>query len=1062
MSFFNNYNAHFNPKARGGPGLQPPGLGRGRGGPATFGVGPPPSFSFGGGHPQQPNTGESAGINVNPFAAAGSRGGGRGGRGRGQGPAASPILADSPSSFPPPRGPPGQSGILSAPPSSSIPIPVACPTTAILSEPTGVLGAPASAHRAMGEGSFGTMYPPPVFGKPPALFPYPSAHSNAVLPGSGEALLPPHAYSQTADTPIVKEPSRSIEGESIFGEPTQSVSSAPSISLDAAPTSGPPQQQRARPDPSVFPPAVGLSNKSVFGMASATSPRAVAPTPSANRETPSRFGASGSNSATTSVFAGVFHPSVSNTNTSGVVVAPPPPNPSGGSGVGLAAPSAFAASSSFAAPTALAVGKSAFRTPPEGGDGPMRPPVAAARPPGAATSVFGTSVFTGGSSSTNPASRPPGRSTPFDQPHVAAEVLKARQRTAAPLRGPCHTSDAEGEDDEACVCNTDEDAGSLHSDGAEYEYETYEDEEDWGDMEGGDVTAEARLATAGHPLATSGADGLSPSRIAEREARFKRGRSNHHEDGRRGEVSLSQKTPSSFSPPPPPRRLPGDTLTCLSSPVLAQPTLHLPEVCLPPDDRSLCLASRTFVSTLRKLSSPRPEVREEIGEELQQVFFGVVGKCGVHCSFEKTVCELLALWKREKARGNTSTNVLQTMREELWVAVFAIGCQLNFMLSVLTDPAASLSCGHGELAAVALSLRANPIEALGNASVYANQLTDLILELYQRSDEYQTPYALLPLALRRVRTVHDEAAARGVFKAPSNLKTVTSKLFSVLCRKVKASVVQYEDPQHRATSRWLLMYNSVVECNLVMAFAQLVYEMVLSEAPSNDDITRFVEAFHLSFASSLEQRCMLYYSQALLLLQQPLDTTTLHAAADLLARATVCLPEDAPAENRRLLLLKLTSVHLALGRIPSIEDLGLFMVPELTDAVVAVRAANLALIDLAIRRQAEFFVRTGIYSVLLSVRERVSLLMVVRYYLHRRRDSRLNIEEMVKHFGLPYTAMEAAMVWLFPLLVKKLINGVIDHHALVLSSTNPFDEYAVQTLVHAHEAEESCAVAPVL
>jgi len=89
-------------------------------------------------------------------------------------------------------------------------------------------------------------------------------------------------------------------------------------------------------------------------------------------------------------------------------------------------------------------------------------------------------------------------------------------------------------------------------------------------------------------------------------------------------------------------------------------------------------------------------------------------------------------------------------------------------------------------------------------------------------------------------------------------------------------------------------------------------------------------------------------------------------------------------------------------------------------------------------------------------------LMVVRYYLHRRRDSRLNIEEMVKHFGLPYTAMEAAMVWLFPLLVKKLINGVIDHHALVLSSTNPFDEYAVQTLVHAYEAEASSAAVQVL
>ncbi|KAG5477740.1 hypothetical protein LSCM1_05038 [Leishmania martiniquensis] len=499
----------------------------------------------------------------------------------------------------------------------------------------------------------------------------------------------------------------------------------------------------------------------------------------------------------------------------------------------------------------------------------------------------------------------------------------------------------------------------------------------------------------------------------------------------------------------------------------------LPIPPLPTDEKRLCIAARLCKSFLIQLASDEtsgghgrgdaPSSRDEgIVKTLEHAFFGVVGIEGVYGDFGKTASEMLALWEghvrpmvsdcgtRDADRGRLS------FPGEMWIALFALGTYLNTILSTLqcgkTGGHAALSSAPvsvTDLAAYKAGLRAHPVEALTDACHYANELSELLQALFQRGGEADAPpYSVIPVVLRRVRSVFDEATARGVATVQSNLNTVTSKLFGVLNRRVKASAVQ-QLSEPCGPPRWLLTYDSKESECLLHSFAYLIMEMIAADAPMSDDVDLFISAFHECFPSALAERCMLYYRRACALLRQPLCMSLVEEAASLLAKATVVYPPDAPLHNKRVLQVKLLAAEVALGRLPPDEDWLALEVPQLVDVVNALKTSRLDLLDAALAMHGPFFVSIGVHNVLCVARQRLALLMVVKFYLTHGCESRLCVSEMVRYHRLPYSAADAGVVWLLPLLVEKQMNGVLDHDYLILSAKTPFDNYVRESLAAA-------------
>ncbi|TPP44894.1 DNA polymerase A family protein [Leishmania donovani] len=480
----------------------------------------------------------------------------------------------------------------------------------------------------------------------------------------------------------------------------------------------------------------------------------------------------------------------------------------------------------------------------------------------------------------------------------------------------------------------------------------------------------------------------------------------------------------------------------------------LPIPPLPADEKKLCIAARVCKSFLMQLASAPAlggrgggaagSSREEgVAKTLEQAFFGVVGIEGVHGNFGNTAGEMLALWNGQ-VRPVISGRSTQSSEGggsafpgEMWIALFTLGTYLNTILSTLQSSksgryaaSSSASASVTDLAAYKAGLRAHPTEALTDACHYANELSELLQTLFQRGGEADAPpYSVIPVVLRRVRSVFDEANARGVATVQSNLNTVTSKLFAVLNRRVKTSAVQPLSTPGEAP-RWLLTYDSKEKESLLHSFAYLIVEMIAADAPKNDDVELFISAFHECFPSALAERCMLYYRRACALLRQPLRMSLVEEAAELLAKATVVYPPNATWNNRRVLLVKLLATELALGRLPPDEDWLALDVPALTDVVNALKTSRLDLLDAALSMHGPFFVEIG-------------------FYLTHGCESRLSVSEMVRYHRLPYSAVDAGVVWLLPLLVEKQINGVLDHDYLILSAKTPFDAYPLKTLADA-------------
>ncbi|CBZ27417.1 conserved hypothetical protein [Leishmania mexicana MHOM/GT/2001/U1103] len=536
---------------------------------------------------------------------------------------------------------------------------------------------------------------------------------------------------------------------------------------------------------------------------------------------------------------------------------------------------------------------------------------------------------------------------------------------------------------------------------------------------------------------------------------------------------------SRFEIPAPPhgQRRPTPSATHTQKPPTALSQLDkLPIPPLPADEKKLCIAARLCKSFLMQLASAAAlgghgsgavgsSREEDVAKTLEQAFFGVVGIEGVHGNFGNTAGEMLALWNGQvrpmiSGRGTQSSDGGgSAFPGEMWIALFILGTYLNTILSTLQHSksgrcaaSSSASASVTDLAAYKAGLRAHPTEALTDACHYANELSELLQTLFQRGGEADAPpYSVIPVVLRRVRSVFDEANARGVATVQSNLNTVTSKLFAVLNRRVKTSAVQPLGSPGEAP-RWLLTYDGKEKESLLHSFAYLIIEMIAADAPTNDDVELFISAFHECFPSALAERCMLYYRRACALLRQPLRMSLVEEAAELLVKATVVYPPNAPLNNRRVLLVKLLAAELALGRLPPDEDWLALDVPPFIDVVNALKTSRLDLLDAALSMHGPFFVEIGVHNVLCLARQRLALLMVVKFYLTHGCESRLSVSEMVRYHRLPYSAVDAGVVWLLPLLVEKQINGVLDHDYLILSAKTPFDAYPLKTLADAAAA----------
>ncbi|KEG10522.1 hypothetical protein DQ04_03621070 [Trypanosoma grayi] len=434
------------------------------------------------------------------------------------------------------------------------------------------------------------------------------------------------------------------------------------------------------------------------------------------------------------------------------------------------------------------------------------------------------------------------------------------------------------------------------------------------------------------------------------------------------------------------------------------------------DAKNQLLATRVFTSFMCKIMSEKEAQREEAAELLESAFFGVVGSHGSG-EFATVLQQMLGAWLALKGQQQT------TVKGEYWVALFAIGCHLNLVSSIISAGEADRHSTSGAQRAIVLD---NKWSVLADSCTYANLLCDICLQLFSNQSENHAPYGVLPLTLRRARETFELANDEGISSVLPNVKTVLLKLN----RHVRMPALQHAP-------------HSEVERQRAAAFACVLGEMMLHCcAPANCE--QFIQSFHEHCSDMVGIRCTLYHHYAHNLLVESLSDAVIYQAMKLLAHAFVIVPDDA-IENRRLLFVKLTACGLALGKMPSPAEQEAYNVTELEDLILAVRSCNLHLFNVAHRNNSEWYVRCGIHNVLQVVGKRIALLMVVKYYISHP-SNRLSVQDMIDYYHMPLSLQEACHVWLLPLLVEKRINGVMESGVLVLSGANPFDDYSKEAL----------------
>ncbi|CBH17509.1 hypothetical protein, conserved [Trypanosoma brucei gambiense DAL972] len=424
---------------------------------------------------------------------------------------------------------------------------------------------------------------------------------------------------------------------------------------------------------------------------------------------------------------------------------------------------------------------------------------------------------------------------------------------------------------------------------------------------------------------------------------------------------------------------------------------------------------RVFSSFMINVMNADEAQREVVEEFIEEAFFGTVESHDVD-NFPAALRQLQSAWIALK--GSQSQ-----LKGERWVVLFALGSHLNVVTRTIQKE--EEVNGNEEKEGTKVlggAVRHDIWNVLSDSCTHANLLCEICLQLFSNQRDNHVPYCILPIVLRRARSVFELACNNGVSTVQSNMRSVLLKLH----RYVRVA------PPKRQLS-------TVVEKQRAVAFAALLSEMMLyGSAPPES--SAFVEAFHQHCMDAVKIRCALYRHCADNLLQEPLTDSIIVQAMELLARAFVIVDDEA-IENKRMLFVKLTACALALGRVPVADFQQAFVATGLEDLIVAVRSCNIRLFNVAMRNNSELYVRCGIHNVLQFVSKRISLLMVVKYYSTCFSD-RIQVQDMIDYYQLPYNVSEGCNVWLLPLLVEKRINGVIESGVLILSNANPFDDYS--------------------
>ncbi|KAG8345983.1 hypothetical protein ERJ75_001523500 [Trypanosoma vivax] len=446
-----------------------------------------------------------------------------------------------------------------------------------------------------------------------------------------------------------------------------------------------------------------------------------------------------------------------------------------------------------------------------------------------------------------------------------------------------------------------------------------------------------------------------------------------------------------------------------------------------PDGGQL-LSTRVFTAFMHKIMENSDAQREAAVEHVEKAFFGVVGSHG-NGHFPAVLQQMHAAWNALKKKNSGQGKQCSKIKGEHWVALFAIGCHLNLLTSTICNEGALTDAAGGNdlVKRQQRVILEDKWSAMVNGCTYANLLCDICLQLFSNQRDSHAPYSILPVVLRRVRNTFELACNEGISTVQPNMKSVLLKLHRY---------VRVPPPKQES--------GSVVERQRTAAFAAMLGEMMLYRCAPPDS-AQFIEAFHQRYADMAAIRCTLYHHCADNLLQEVLTDTVIQQAMELLARAFVIAPNE-PRANKQLLFVKLTACGLALGRVPSLDIRNTYDETGLEDLIVAVQSSNLPLFTLAMQNNSELYVRCGIHNVLQVVGKRIALLMVVKYYATCFSD-RLPVKDMIDYYRLPYSLSEGCYVWLLPLLVEKRINGVIESGVLVLSGTNPFDDYGKNALI---------------
>jgi hypothetical protein len=396
------------------------------------------------------------------------------------------------------------------------------------------------------------------------------------------------------------------------------------------------------------------------------------------------------------------------------------------------------------------------------------------------------------------------------------------------------------------------------------------------------------------------------------------------------------------------------------------------------------------------------------------------------------------------------------LKLERWAVVFFLGCNISILLQHLKN--------NGAVA----EDDGTPSwqEILKTVLTRTNALADTFQELFNESrmeggadsaERKFVPFTTIRAVLSRVRTAFEVGASVGVYDVASS----QSQLMGAIVRRESAAVL-FKPLSAPPASEYLHLLAQTQAC-IMCEFGAL---------KSVTEIGRQLEcakAFHRYCPNDVELRASLYFRNAQLIVQtQALTLPNLNEARDLLAHGLAICPAGHP--NRRVIARWFAAVSFATGVVPSSSpsseasapasptggvDVAWFenydLLEEFGDAAVGLATANVALYESIVTRMLSHYTESGIASLMQYGRVHVRTAVVLSYFVATGRNTCMSIDALVQYIGpmpKPYhhvteSGQNFSRLWLMPLLLEKLINGVIVGDKLLVSKGKPFELHDV-------------------